>query len=151
MVAGRGPDLLTNIFGHKPQLREEQIAIFGARDLDPPEREMLKRSKVHLYTVDKVKELGPRRAMREVAEKLLQFCEKIYVHMDIDVLDPGEMKAVHMSVPNGLGLTECASALRAVRDTGKLCGFAVMVFNARKDPDGTEARKLNELIVDSLR
>jgi arginase len=151
ILAGRGPDQLTKIFGHKPQLHEEQIAIFGARDLDPPERKMLNRSKVHLYTMDRVREMGSERAMMEVTEKLLKFCAKIYIHMDIDVLEPNEMKAIHMTAPDGLGLTECASALRVVRRTGKLCGLAVMVFNARKDPNGTEAQRLNRLIVDGLR
>lgn len=151
VLAGRGPDLLTKIFGHKPQLREEQIAIFGARDLDPPEKEMLRRSNIHLYTMDRVRELGAERAIMEAAEKLSRFCDKIYVHVDIDVLEPTEMKAIHMSVPNGMTLAECARVLRNVRKIGKLCGLAVMVFNARKDQKGTEARKLNQLIVDGLR
>lgn len=151
ILAGRGPDLLTNIFGHKPQLREDQITIFGARDLDPREREMLNASKVHLYTMDKVRELGAERAMKEATEKLLRISERIYVHIDIDVLDPNEIGALHMPVPDGLGLTECANALRVVHETGRLCGLAVMVFNARKDPNGTEATKLNRLIVNSLR
>ena len=151
VLAGRGPDLLTNIFGHKPQLQEEQIAIFGARDLDPAELEMLKESKVHLYTMDKVRELGPEQAMMEATEKLLRVSKKIYVHIDIDVLDPNEMGAIHMPVPDGLGLSECANALKVVSHSGRLCGLAIMVFNARKDSTGKEAAKLNQLIVNSLR
>lgn len=150
ILTGRGPDSLTKIFGHKPQLREEQIAIFGVRDLDPPEREMLNESKVHLYTMDKVRELGPERAMEQAIEELSQVARRIYVHVDIDVLDPSEIRALQMPVPGGLGLAECASSLRVVRQTGKLCGLAVMVFNAHKDPHGTEAAKLNRLIVESL-
>ena len=150
ILTGRGPDLLTNIFGHKPQLREEQIAIFGARDLDPLEWRTLKESKVHLYTMDRVAKLGAEQAMKDATEKLLDSCERIYVHIDIDVLDPSEIKAIHMNVPDGLKLAECTSALQVLRKTGILCGLAVMVFNARKDRDGTEARKLNRSIVDGL-
>jgi arginase len=150
ILTGRGPDSLTKIFGHKPQLREEQIAIFGARDLDPPEREMLNESKVHLYTMDKMREIGPERAMEQAIEELSQIARRIYVHVDIDVLDPSEIGALQMPVPGGLELAECASSLRVVRQTGKLCGLAVMVFNAHKDPHGTEAAKLNRLIVESL-
>lgn len=151
ILAGRGPEQLANMFGHKPQLSEEQIALFGARDLDPQEREMLRSSSVQVYTMDKVKQLGAERAIREVVERLSRSCRKIYAHIDIDVLDPSEIKALHMNVPNGLRMTECANALRFVRETGKLCGLAVMVFNAHKDPDGTEAKKLNQMIVDILR
>jgi arginase len=151
MLAGHGPDLLTNIFGRKPQLNEEQIAIFGARDLDPPERQMLKESKVHLYTMDKVHELGPEKVMKEVIEKLLRASRRIYVHIDIDVLDPDEIGATQLPVPGGLGLTECSNALRIVSQSGKLCALAIMVFNPRKDPNGNEAIKLNQLIANSLR
>jgi arginase len=151
MLAGHGPDLLTNIFGHKPQLREEQIAIFGARDLDPPEREILKESKVNLYTMDKVRKLGPEHAMKEATEKLLRTSKRIYIHIDIDVLDPKEIGATQLPVPNGLGLSECSNALRVVSQSGRLCGLAVMVFNAHKDPNGKEANQLNQLIVNSLR
>jgi arginase len=151
MLAGHGPDLLTNIFGYKPQLHEEQIAIFGARDLDPPEREMLEKSKVHLYTMDKIRELGPQNTIKEVTEKLLRASRRIYVHIDIDVLDPDEIGATQLPVPGGLGLKDCSDALRTVTQSGKLCGLAVMVFNPRKDPNGKEAIKLNQLIVNSLR
>jgi arginase len=150
LLAGHGPDLLTSIFGYKPQLREEQIALFGARDLDPPEREMLEKSKVHLYTMDKVRELGPERAMKEATEKLLRASKRLYIHIDIDVLDPKEIGATQLPVPDGLGLAECSTALRVVRQSGRLCGLDVMVFNAHKDPNGEEARKLNQLVVDSL-
>jgi arginase len=150
LLAGHGPDLLTSIFGHKPQLREEQITLFGVRDLDPPEREMLVKSKVHLYTMDKVRELGPERAMKEATEKLLRASKRLYIHIDIDVLDPKEIGATQLPVPDGLGLTECSTALRVVRQSGRLCGLDVMVFNAHKDPNGEEARKLNQLVVDSL-
>jgi len=151
MLAGHGPDLLTKIFGQKPQLLEEQISIFGARDLDPSEREMLRESKVHLYTMDKIRELGPEHAMKEATKKLLRASRKIYVHIDIDVLDPNEIGATQLPVPGGLGLTECSNALRVVSQSGKLCGLAVMVFNPHKDPNGEEAMKLNQLIVNGLR
>jgi arginase len=101
--------------------------------------------------MDKVRKLGPEYAVKEATEKLLRVSRRIYVHVDIDVLDPKEMGAIHLPVPGGLGLTECANALKAVSQSGKLCGLAFMVFNAHKDPDGKEATKLNQMIVSSLR
>jgi len=151
VLAGHGPDLLTSIFGHKPQLREEQIVLFGARDLDPPEREMLEKSKVNLYTMDKVRELGPKLAMKEATTKLLRTSERLYIHIDVDVLDPKQIGATQLPVPDGFALTECSTALRVVRQSGRLCGLDVMVFNAHKDPNGEEAKRLNQLIVNSLR
>ena len=88
--------------------------------------------------------------MMEATEKLLRVSRRIYVHIDIDVLDPNEMEAIHMPVPDGLGLSECANALKVVSQSGRLCGLAIMVFNARRDSNGKEAAKLNRLIVNSL-
>jgi len=88
--------------------------------------------------------------MEQAIEELSKVAGRIYVHVDIDVLDPNEIRATQLPVPGGLGLAESASSLRVVRQTGKLCGLAVMVFNAHKDPHGREAAKLNKLIVESL-
>jgi arginase family enzyme len=66
-------------------------------------------------------------------------------------LDPSEIGATQLPVPGGLGLAECANALRVVSQSGKLCGLAVMVFNPQKDPNGKEAMKLNQLMVNGLR
>jgi arginase len=34
IVSGRGPDILTNIDGFKPLVREEDIVVFGYRDAE---------------------------------------------------------------------------------------------------------------------
>jgi len=89
--------------------------------------------------------------MKEATEKLLRTSKRIYIHIDIDVLDPSEIGATQLPVPGGLGLAECSNALRVVSQSGRLCGLAVMVFNAHKDPDRREASQLNQLIANGLR
>ena len=142
MVAGRGPINLTEIFGHRPQLREEAIVLFGTRDLDPPEKIALENSKVTIISANEVNEMGGGQAMRRALQTLKPHVDAVYVHMDVDVLSPAEMSALILPVPNGITLTECASALEIAASSGMLCGAAFMVFNARKDPNGSEAQKI---------
>jgi arginase len=142
MVAGRGPEELTIIFGHKPQLNEEAIVLFGTRDLDPPERVALENSKVMVLSIEQVKEIGASEAMRRALEHLKPHVDTTYFHMDVDVLDPNDMSALIYPVPNGLTLKECASTLEVAAHSGMLCGASFMVFNARKDPSRTEAPKI---------
>ena len=142
MVAGRGPTNLTEIFGHRPQLPEEAIVLFGTRDLDSPEKIALENSKVTIISANEVNEMGGGQAMRRALQTLKPHVDAVYVHMDVDVLDPSEMSALILPVPNGVTLRECASALEVAGASGMLCGAALMVFNARKDPNGSEARKI---------
>ena len=141
-VAGRGPTNLTNIFGHRPQLPEESIVLFGTRDLDDPEKAALHNSKVTVISANEIRETGGSQAMRKAIQTLKPHVDTIYVHMDVDVLDPAEMSAQILPVPNGISLVECGSALETAASSGMLCGAAFMVFNARKDPNQSEARKI---------
>lgn len=149
-VAGRGPEMLTKIFGYAPQLPEENIVLYGTRDLDPLENIALENSRVHVYPRAKIRELSAEAVMKEALEKLETECDQIYIHVDLDVLDESAMKAQILPVPDGLLLSEVASAIRVVRATGKLRGLAIMVFNPLKDPEGLEAHKITKLIVKAM-
>jgi arginase len=142
VVAGRGPTSLTAIFGHRPQLPEESIVLFGTRDLDEPEKVALHNSKVTVISANEIRETGGDQAMRKAIQTLKPYVDTLYVHMDVDVLDPAEMSAQILPVANGITLAECASALEIAGSSGMLCGAAFMVFNARKDPNRSEAPKI---------
>jgi arginase len=150
VVAGRGTEMLTKMFGYAPQLPEENIALFGVRDLDPPEKIALKDSRVHLYSRAKIRELGIEAAMNDALGRLQTACDQVYIHVDLDVLDEDAMKAQILPVLDGLSLSETSSAIRMARATGKLQGIAIMVFNPLKDPEGLEARKVTELISEAM-
>jgi len=150
VVAGRGPEILTKMFSYAPQLPEENIVLFGVRDLDPPEKIALEDSRVHVYSRAKVRELGAEFAMKDALKKLEATCDQFYIHVDLDVLDESAMKAQILPVPDGLSLSEFTSAIRMVRAIGKLRGLAVMVFNPLKDPEGLEAYKITKLITEVM-
>jgi hypothetical protein len=53
-------------------------------------------------------------------------------------------------VPDGLSKEEFQSTLRILVRSGKLCGVALMVFDAAKDADGSQARRIVELVTGAL-
>jgi len=150
VVAGRGPEILTKIFGYAPQLPEENIVLFGVRDLDQPEKIALEDSRVHVYSRTKIRELGAEAVMEDALERLRTACDALYIHVDLDVLDESAMKAQILPVPDGLSLSEFSSAIRVARATGKLQGLAIMVFNPLKDQEGLEANKIIKLILEAM-
>jgi len=150
IVAGRGPEILAKMFGYAPQLPEENIVLYGVRDLDPPEKIALEDSRIRLYSQAKIRELGAETVMKDALERLEPACDQVYIHVDLDVLDESAMKAQILPVPDGLSLSEFTSAIRTVRATGKLRGFAIMVFNPLKDPESLEAHKVTGLIAEAV-
>jgi arginase family enzyme len=74
----------------------EDVALVGARNLDPPEEEYLARTPLH-------REVGP--ALAGVGT--------VYVALDCDVLEPSEL-SVFMPEPNGPSVADVEATLRAI-------------------------------------
>jgi arginase len=150
IVAGRGPEKLVAMFGHSPLLPEENIVLYGVRDLDPLEAKALAESKVRVYTREKIKSQGAEKAAEEILSYLELKCGCLYLHIDLDVLDKSVFSAQGLPVPNGLSKEEFQSTLKVLAKNGKLCGVALMVFDAAKDADGSQARRIVELVAGVL-
>jgi arginase len=93
----------------------EDVALVGARNLDPPEEEFIAASGLH------VGEAGIDRALEAAA------CT--YVALDVDVLEPSEM-SVFMPEPGGLSSAEVERILRDVVGRTKVlgAGFTGLTF-----------------------
>ena len=151
ITTGKGPKELAEMFGHSPLLPEENIVLYGTRDLDTMEEIALAESKVRVYTREKISEVGVENVVKSILGDLESRCRNLYVHVDLDVLDEAEMSALSLPAQDGLSIREFQETLQALVKSGKLCGMAIMVFNAAKDPKGVEARKVVRLIADVLR
>jgi arginase len=150
IVAGRGPKRLAAMFEHPPLLPEENIVLLGVRDLDPLEAKALAESKVRVYPREKIKSQGAEKTAEEILRHLESHCSCVYLHVDLDVLDTSVFSAQGLPVPDGLSKEEFQSILKLLARSGKLCGVALMVFDAAKDADGSQARRIVELVTDAL-
>jgi len=151
ITAGRGSKELVEMFDRSPLLPEENIVLYGTRELDAMEEMALAESEVRVYTREKIREVGIENVVKEILRDLEPRCDKVYVHVDLDVLDEKEMSAQSLPVGDGLSMGEFQETLQGLVRSGRLCGMAIMVFNAAKDPEGVEARKVVRLIADVLR
>ncbi len=103
---------LTNIrlkSGLDPALPTRYIVMACVRDTDPLEQELIDRSDIEMVTVEDVRTLSENihRQMR----RLSRLTDIIYIHIDMDVLDPREVSGHSLSVPNGPTSTELAAAV----------------------------------------
>ena len=91
----------------------------GVRDLDPGERVLVETAGV-----------GQARPS-EVADILRG--ERVYVHLDLDVLDPGILPS-QFAVPGGLSDTGLRTLLAEVKRDCDVVGAEVTAFEAPDDP-----------------
>jgi arginase family enzyme len=101
----------------------EDIVLWGARNLDPPEVEFIAANGIG-------DDPGP----------LIDRVDAVYVALDLDVFDPGEL-AVFMPEPDGPTLADVEQVFARVRDSGKLAGAGLTGLA----PDPANVEKLQRL------
>jgi len=85
----------------------EDVVLLGARNLDPPEREY-------------IASIGLRTESGDIPQAL-EGTEGVYVALDVDSLEPGEISPF-MPEPGGFSLTETETLLRRVQREAPLLG-----------------------------
>ena len=71
----------------------------GVRLTDPLEQQLLDQSSIQQLSVDDLRNMTP--AVFAQLDRLSRLTDKIYVHIDMDVLDPREVMGHGNKVPNG--------------------------------------------------
>lgn len=120
---GEGVDDL--VFG--TPIHNELVTLVGTRAFEEEEAaEVERRALAHLRVPD---EPDPDAFAQLVAERLAATgATHVYVHIDLDVLDPAEFSAVHAPEPFGLSLAQLTAAVRAAVHTLPLAAAAVCEF-----------------------
>lgn len=130
-------------------LRSRDVVIAGLRDADPLEQELIDSAGVAVLSVDDLRARSPR--MHEVMRRLSESTDVIYVHVDMDVLDPAEVPGHGLRVPDGPTSRELAAALTEMFRYPKAAAFGVASTPANeRDPDGVSLRAAYNLIDGAL-
>ena len=103
LITGRGPDLVTDLEGRRPLLRDEDVVVFGFRDADHAAAEGSRplAPTIHAIDLPSVRERGAERAARDALAHLERAGGPagFWVHLDVDVLDDAIMPAVDYHSP----------------------------------------------------
>jgi arginase len=125
--------LAATVPGFQP-VAERRVTLVGTRDLDPAEATRLAASEITVVrAAATAHELAPRLAA------LAADVDGLYVHLDLDVLDPGEGRANQYATPDGLGLDALVAALETAAAALPLRAVALTAYDPAGDPDGRVA------------
>jgi arginase len=154
-ATGRGPDLLANIEGRGPLVRDEDVVAFGYRDAEEQAAYGSQPLPSQLCAIDlrRIRTSGVEVAARDAVAHLTRDRGPdggFWMHVDADVLDDGLMPAVDYRVPDGLSWEELTAAMRTAIDSHHVVGLELTIYNPMLDPNGADARGLVPVISDAL-
>jgi arginase len=153
LATGHGPELLTNLEGRRPLVREEDVVAFGFRDEDDQEEYGSQPLPPHVRALDLhvVQRMGIEAATAAAIEHLTRSgLDGFFIHFDADSLDDDVMPAVDYRIPGGLTVDRAVTALRMAMESGRAVGIEVTIYNPDLDEDGAAGRALTDLLVEAL-
>src|SRR5690349_24256827 len=89
-LLGFGAPELTHVAGFAPKLDPKLCAHVGARDIDPGERDLIKKLGMRFFTMREIDERGMKDVMNDAIKIASGGSAGFAVTFDVDVLDPGD-------------------------------------------------------------
>lgn len=104
----------------------DRILIAGVRDLDNQEESLLRATAATVLDGGKVRTLAPfEAAVQELASR----CDLLYLHLDLDVLDPELVPSASTPSPLGLDIKSVSAMMSAAYDTGAVAATSFSSLN----------------------
>lgn len=132
-----------------PPLRDNDVVMGAVRLIDPLEQDLLDHSKIQQLSVNDVRRITP--AVWAQLDRLNSQVDKLYIHVDMDVLDPREVSMHVNAVPGGPSSEELAALFERIfarYPKASAIGFATI---PPSDPGGLAIAALNRMILGALK
>jgi arginase len=149
-LLGPEPAELSRIGGFSPKILPEHTVLIGIRNLDQREKEIVRDSRVRVYTMKDIDRSG----IAAVVEQALSIAGRgtggIHVSFDLDVCDPAIAPGVGTPVKGGLDYREAHTLMELVADSGLLRALDVVEANPILDDRNITAILGAELAASAL-
>lgn len=149
-IMGYGPIELTHILGFSPKIRPEHAVQIGIREVDPGERELVKKSGIRVFTMKEIDRRGIGSVMDEAISIVTRDTAGFAVTLDADFLDPIESPGVATPVRGGANYREAHLAMEMIADTKKMVSFEITEINPILDVHNKTAHFGMELILSAF-
>lgn len=128
-VLGMGHSRLVEMGGFWPKVAPKNVCLIGIRDIDNHEREIVKKSGIHAYTMRDVDERGMRAIMQESIGFANDGTAGFHVSFDLDGMDPRDVPGTGTPVKGGISWREANLLMEMVSDTGRMTSLEVTELN----------------------
>jgi arginase len=126
ILAGLAGPIWREAAGLAAPIPTDRIVLTGTRDLDEKEEDLLRSTEVRLV---RAKQLRGGDTFADVIDRLSRRCSLLYLHIDLDVLDPRFVPSSSTPSADGLTIEELVAAMSVVLGTGKVAALTVTSLN----------------------
>jgi arginase len=133
----------------EPPLSDVHVVMGGVRLTDPLEQHLLDESRIEQVSVDDLRFATP--AVFAQLDRLNRLTDKLYVHIDMDVLDPREVMGHGNKVPNGPSSEQLAALFEQIfrkYPKASAIGFATI---PAQDEGGLSLAAVNRMIAGAVK
>ena len=149
VATGRALHVLRRDASLAPPMSDQHVVMGGVRLTDPLEQWLLDDSRIEQVSVDDLRNAS--NAVFEQLDRLDRITDRLYIHIDMDVLDPTEVPFHGNAVPGGPSSHELATLFEQIfarYTSASAIGFATI---PSRDPDGVGLAAVNRMIEGAVR
>src|SRR4051812_26124944 len=128
-LLGPEPGELAGIGGCSPKVLPEHTVLIGIRNLDAREKEIVRDSRVRVFTIKDVDRIGIASVVDEALAIAGRGTAGVHVSFDLDVCDPAIAPGVGTPVKGGLDYREAHLLMEMVADSGLLRALDLVEVN----------------------
>ena len=111
------------------------IVHIGGRDVSLAELTLMRQSGVELYPARDLVAGGHSSGVADALARLTKRASAVYLHLDLDVLNPTDLRANEFSPPGGLSLTTVVQLLRDIRQACRVAAVGIASYDPAQDVD----------------
>ena len=154
-ATGRGPDIVCDLEGKRPLVRDGDVVVLACRDAGDRERRGCQPLPRDMLVLDRehVRQVGAAGAARQAVTFLTRDGgppDGFWIHLDADVFDETIMQSVDDPRPDGLTWDDGIAVLRTAIASSQAAGLQVAIYNPDIDKDGSNGRGLAAAIRSAL-
>lgn len=149
-LLGPEPAELSRIGGFTPKVLPEHTVLIGIRNLDDREKEIVRGSRVHVFTMKDIDRSGIASVVEEALALAGAHTGGVHLSFDLDVCDPSIAPGVGTPVKGGLDYREAHTLMEIVADSGLLRALDLVEVNPILDDRNITATLACELAASAL-
>ena len=149
-LMGYGTEELYDLFGYKPKIEPQNVALVGVRDLDSHEKKFIKKLGVKAFTMREIDERGMREVMSDALKYAMDDTDGVVVSLDMDFVDPSDAPGVGTPVRGGVTYREAHLAMEMIADSETMVSMEVVEINPVIDEHNRTALLGVELVLSGL-
>jgi arginase len=125
-------------------IAKQDIVMVGVRDTDPLEQQRIEADAIAQLSVSDILALNER--FHEEMTRLSEQTDVVYVHVDLDVLDPSVIPGHPLTVPGGPTGEELGAAIAAMFRYPRTEALGLASYPHQDDPGQVTLRAIHELV-----